>query len=117
MGDETMEPSTSKPIAPAPPTHHLNEVGALRALLGAIQARIISGLLLALPIVLTFWIIYWLYTTLKQVVLDPMTRITRYALSASGIVVKARWWDEVAIPIIGVVLVLFLLYFMGLFVR
>jgi uncharacterized membrane protein len=116
MGAETMEPPTAKPQEPVPPSH-LNEFGALSALIKAVRTRIIGGLLLALPIVLTFWIVYWLYTMIKEVVLDPMTRVTRYALGAVGVRVEAVWWDRVAIPILTVVLVLSLLYFLGLFVR
>jgi uncharacterized membrane protein len=37
------------------------------------RTRIISGLILALPIALTFWIIYQLYLTLNKTILEPAT--------------------------------------------
>ena len=45
---------TPPPPPIGPPDPHLNEVGAIRALLRAIRTRIMSGLVLALPIALTF---------------------------------------------------------------
>ena len=105
----------AKPIDPVPPHPPLNEVGALRALFTAIRTRIISGLVLALPIVLTFWIIYWLYTTLTQAILDPLARwlgllfLTPWA--------HTLWWRRLVAPLIASVLVLAFLYFLGLVAR
>jgi uncharacterized membrane protein len=109
-----MQPATP----PSDPAPNLNEIGALRALFNAIQTRIVGGLLLALPIVLTFWILYWLYTTLKQVVLDPVVWLVRRVLVPESVAVPVGfWWDRVLAPSIAIVLVLTILYFLGLFVR
>jgi uncharacterized membrane protein len=105
---------TTPPTSPVPPPH-LNEVGALHALLKAIQNRILSGLILALPIVLTFWIIYWLYSTFKQLVIDPIARLSAPLFFSKG-VAPPPWWDAVTL-VIAVVLVLLSLYLMGLLVR
>src|SRR5262249_41834365 len=87
-----------KPNEPAPP--HLNEVGALRALLTAIRTRIMSGLILALPIVLTFWIIYWLYTTLTQAVLDPLTQAMGPLFRSP--LAQTLWWRRFVNPLIAI---------------
>ncbi len=36
------------------------------------KARIIGGLLLVLPILITFWVFHWLYSNLEQKVIDPI---------------------------------------------
>lgn len=108
---------------PTPPTDgpRLDEVGALRALTRAVQNRIVSGLILALPVVLTFWIIYWLYATLKQIVLDPAILAVRFALRRAGLIgingIDDRFWFNYVSPVIAVLLVLSVLYCLGLFVR
>jgi uncharacterized membrane protein len=101
----------SKPIEALPPHPHLNEVGALRALIVAIRTRIMSGLVLALPIVLTFWIIYWLYTTLTQAVLDPLAQALGPLLHSPWS--QTLWWRRFVNPLIAVALVLAFLYFLG----
>jgi uncharacterized membrane protein len=101
----------SNPSAPVPPHLHLNEVGALRALLTAVRTRIMSGLVLALPIVLTFWIVYWLYTTLTQAVLDPLALALGPLFNSRW--AQTLWWKRVVNPLIAIVLVLSFLYFLG----
>jgi uncharacterized membrane protein len=107
-----MEPATHAPLSGGAQPH-LNEVGALHALARAIRTRIVSGLVLALPIVLTFWILYWLYATLQGLVLNPMARLYVYLFHQE----PTSWWDRAAAPMIAVVLVLSFLYILGLFVR
>ncbi len=85
--------------------------GPLRALLLAIRTRIISGLVLALPIVLTFWIIYWLYTTLTQDVLDPLAQLIGPWFKSPW--AQSLWWKRFVNPLIAGVLVLSLLFFLG----
>jgi uncharacterized membrane protein len=105
--------SSSPPPQPngPPSTSHLNEIGALHALLNAVRTRIMSGLVLALPIVLTFWIIYWLYITLTQAFLDPMAQAIGSLFHSPW--AQTLWWKRVVNPMIAVVLVLSFLYFLG----
>jgi uncharacterized membrane protein len=102
------------PTKPVP--HHLNEVGALNALLKAIQNRILSGLILALPIVLTFWIVFWLYSTFKSIILDPIAVLVQRILQVEGVQLNPLWTNIVT-PIIAIGLVLGSLYLLGLLVR
>ncbi len=111
-------PSHAPPSGPSvPPPTSVAAMGPLHAAVNSIQARIVGGLLLALPIVLTFWIIYWLYSTLKRVLLDPITGALRYVLHRERITELPWWWDDVVAPAVAIVLVLGFLYFLGLFVR
>ena len=89
-----------------------------RALVGAIRSRIFSGLLLALPIAVTFWIIYQLFATIQGVLLDPI------ALLFSTLVLRPKpddplpmWWTRVVAPATAIAIVLAFLYFLGYFVK
>jgi uncharacterized membrane protein len=101
-------PPASRPAA-------LNEVGAIHALINAVQTRIMGGLILALPIVLTFWIVYWLYSTVKQIVLDPTIWAARYLLFGKDVADIPAWVGWVS-PVIAIISALAVLYFLGLFV-
>ena len=80
------------------------------------RRRIIGGLILALPIVLTFWIVYWLYSTVKQIVLDPTIWAARYLLFGKEVIADIPAWVDWVSPVIAIILVLAVLYFLGLFV-
>lgn len=83
------------------------------AALAHLRGRMIAGLLLVLPFVVTFWIVYWLYTWLDLYVISPMARLViRFA---SGSRVEAV--IEYVAPLVGLVLVGVLLYFLGFVAR
>ena len=81
---------------PTSPPHHpkLDEIGALRALVNAIQGRIVSGVILALPIVLTFWIIYQIYSFLTRNIINPVADQVLYLLPVRGAEPLAGVLDE-----------------------
>jgi uncharacterized membrane protein len=108
---------TTPPPAPAAGTHPLDEVGALHALYRAIKSRIFSGLLLALPFAITLWIIYWLYSTLQGIVLDPIAHLISTYVGGRVREGLPFWWDRVVAPLIAIAAVLAFLYFLGYFVR
>ncbi len=113
-----MSPTIPPPPTPeAPRPTSLDEVGALRALLDAMKSRVVSGLVLALPIALTFWIIYQLYSILNGAILVPASWVVRKLLGfRTDIDGNSAWLNYIA-PIIAIVLVLGLLYILGLFAR
>ena len=81
------------------------------------RTRIISGLILALPIALTFWIIYQLYLTLNKTILEPATRVVRILLGYREGFNPNGAWEQYVSPLIAIVLVASLLYMLGLFAR
>src|SRR5262249_25221834 len=106
-------PSRTTPGPPEP-----GDSGLWRALGNAIQTRIFGGLVLALPIALTFWIIYQLLSTLKGILLDPIALlIDQLAFTGRARDHLPDWWDRVVAPLISLCLVLTILYFLGYFVR
>jgi uncharacterized membrane protein len=106
MVSPTPPASASEPLPAGP-----EAAGPLRSLWHAIRNRIISGLVLALPIVLTFWIVYWLYTTLTRGILDPLAQAIGPLFRAPW--AQTLWWRRFVNPLIAGALVLSLLYFLG----
>jgi uncharacterized membrane protein len=88
-----------------------------RTFFGDFRARVVSGLFLALPIVITFWIIYWIYRTVRLYVLDPVARLIQDFMNAGTAWELPQWWDIFVAPIVALLLVVLFLYFLGLFVR
>lgn len=84
--------------------------------LDEIRARIISGLLFMLPIVITFWILSWVYETLKSLILDPTARLVRRLLNVDAKSLP-EWWLAFASPVLSALLALTILYLLGYFVR
>lgn len=100
--------STAPPIVPDAPKS---------TLFGAVRARILSGLLFMLPIVITFWIIFWIYSTFQSVFLDPAARLVNHVIGARRLEELPEWWQIYVSPILAVVLALVFLYMLGHFVR
>ena len=110
--------SSTSPTIPGPPKPPvLDEAGAVRALFDAVKTRIISGLVLALPIALTFWIIYQLYLFARKVFLDPAGALVQRLYGRTAGTDQSEIWSRFLAPAIALVLVVILLYFLGLFAR
>lgn len=110
-----------QPAKPAATTtaaaHRLDEMGAVRALIGAIRTRILSGLFLVLPAVITVMVIAYLYNMLKSWVIDPVaSQIVHLADARLGGNLPG-WWINYFSPVLAIVLILSILYFLGYFVR
>jgi uncharacterized membrane protein len=88
-----------------------------RTFWGDFRSRVVSGLFLALPIVITFWIIYWIYHTLRLYLLDPIARFIQYLRSTGTLESPPQWWDDYAAPVVALLLVLIFLYLLGLLVQ
>lgn len=90
--------------ATAPPT-------AKGSITAFVRNRLFEGLLVILPVVITFWIISWLYTTLRQLFLDPVIDwvVSHYDAAQSPLFVK------LIAPGIAIVIVLCGLYVLGMF--
>lgn len=85
--------------------------------LARVRARILSGLFLALPLVVTIYIVFFLYTLFRSYVLDPVLWGIQY-LQGDEVWMRApAWWSTYVAPFIALMLVLGLLYLLGLFVQ
>ena len=83
--------------------------------------RLISGLVFALPIAITFSIVYWLLVTLQRFVLNPLARLTAsiqaYFRHYPALENLPEWWYDVASPLLAICLGIATLYFLGLALR
>jgi uncharacterized membrane protein len=82
------------------------------------RTRLIGGLIFALPIAITFSIVYWMLITLQSFVLNPLAKMTAwlqaYFRHYPALESLPDWWYEVASPILAILLGIGTLYFLGL---
>ena len=113
----------NKPTAaPSPaniPDSQTDSVPAgLRRVWYGIRGRILGGLLLALPILITLWIIYWLYSSLEKYVIDPLAILVLWLVQGHRPDTELPFWFETyAAPVIAIIVALALLYGCGFFVH
>ena len=108
---DTKPPRNPGPQADAAPA-------VLRRVWHGIRGRILSGLLLVLPILITFWVVYWLYTALEDYAIRPLARVVIWkARVAQPETEPPYWFEAYAAPLIGILITVVLLYCLGFFVR
>lgn len=86
----------------------------------AVRSRIIGGVMVVSPLAITIFIIHWLYTTLKTIVIGPVARLFVWAITQDGALgpdVLPVWFEEWVAPLVAIIIVLLLLYFLGMFFR
>jgi uncharacterized membrane protein len=107
------------PGLPGPPGPQTNVAPtALRSAWLSIRGRILGGLLLVLPVLVTFWVVYWLYTVLENYAIDPLTRLVLWKVrQGQPDADLPPWFENYAAPLIGVLVALLLLYGLGFFVN
>jgi uncharacterized membrane protein len=90
----------------------------LRRAWHAIRGRIFGGLLLVLPVLITFWVVYWLYSALEDYAIRPLARLVVWKARVGQPDTELPYWFETyAAPLIGIVIAVVLLYCLGFFVR
>ena len=83
-----------------------------------VRGQILGGLLFVLPILITVWIIYWLYTTLEKYVIDAFALLVLWLVQGGRPDTELPFWFEMyAAPVIAIILALVLLYGLGFLVR
>jgi uncharacterized membrane protein len=110
-----------KPSAPVTELPASSSVGwGLGASIAAFRRRVVSGIILTLPIVITFWIVYWIVLTLERFLLNPVAgvlhRIQYWMRDNSALqdIDLPNWWYNVASPLLALFLMVAFLYVMGL---
>ena len=113
------DPIDTLPPSSAPVPSHWSIMAQFRAF----RTRLISGLLFTLPIVITFWIVYWLYLTASRFILNPLAtlinRLQAWLRNSPALqdFDLPEWWYRVVSPVLAIVMVLAVLYTLGLLVR
>ena len=84
----------------------------------SIRARILSGLLLILPIVITTWVVVWMFSTLQRFVIDPLARLVMWRVRRGNLdAVLPSWFENFIAPLIAIIIALLSLYLLGFLVR
>jgi uncharacterized membrane protein len=99
--------------APGPP----DERSVFRTALGSVRRQVIAGLLLVLPFLATFWIVSKLYTTLEDFVIAPTARLVIFLIEGRTGVELPPWIANYVAPLLGIVGVILVLYFLGALAR
>jgi uncharacterized membrane protein len=74
--------------------------------------------MLVLPIVITLWVIYWVYSRLERYVIDPLAIFLLRQIEGHEHDTQLPYWFEMfAAPLIAILIALLLLYVLGFFVR
>jgi uncharacterized membrane protein len=78
--------------------------------------RVLGGLILVLPILITFWIIRWLYSILEKNIIDPLAMLVLWKLKWTTASTELPYWFETfAAPVLALVVALVLLYYVDYF--
>src|SRR5262245_66250406 len=81
----------------------------------SIRDRLVGGLLLALPLLITLWVLGWLYSILEKKVIDPLAGLLLWKLKWTTSSTDLPYWFETyAAPVLAIVLALALLYLLDL---
>jgi uncharacterized membrane protein len=83
-----------------------------------IRARMLAGLVLVFPILITLWVVVWMYSNLEKHVIDPLARLVLWK-GRQGIADTELpyWFETYAAPVIAILIALVLLYCMGFLAR
>ena len=74
--------------------------------------------MLVLPVLITFWVIYWLYSSLENYVIDPLARVVLWLIQQRWPEKEQlSWFETYAAPVIAISIALLLLFFLGFFVH
>jgi len=107
----------SKPIdVPGPPSDPAPTV--FRRIWHRVRDRILSGLILVLPILITLWVIQWLYSGLEHYLIDPLAKVILWQVRGRQSDTELPFWFErFAAPLLAILIVLMMLYGLGFFVN
>jgi len=84
----------------------------------SIRARMLGGLVLVFPILITLWVVFWIYSTLERYVIDPLARLVLWKGRQGLFDAELPYWFETyAAPVIAIVIALALLYCLGFLAR
>lgn len=110
------KPSVAAGAAGGSDLHANTHLAAPRSVWNHISNRIVSGLILAMPVLITFWVISWLYSILEQKVIDPLAMFVLWKLKWTTSSTELPYWFETyAAPLIAIFLALLGLYCLDYF--
>jgi uncharacterized membrane protein len=80
-----------------------------------VRNRLIEGLLVLLPVLVTFWIIHWLYTWLESYVIEPLAVFVLWKVRQLQRAPELPvWFERYAAPLLALAIALGILYVCGM---
>lgn len=117
------EPSDS-PLSPSPQSknrdskeHATGFWGSTRQSLIVLRNRVISGLFLALPLVVTAMVIKWGYDVLASTLIEPLARLVLSWWNQNPVVTIPDWVATILAPIVAIAMILAILFLLGMLFR
>jgi uncharacterized membrane protein len=106
-------PAPHRPPGPAESRAPSTET-PLRKVWHNTRNRLLEGLLVLLPILVTFWILWWLYSAVANYVLTPLAK---FVIFKTGLILSAPelpyWFETYVAPVLGGLLALAIVYCCG----
>lgn len=108
----------SAPLANVPPATNEARPGLGQRTWQGIRGRILGGLVVVLPVLITLWVIGWLFLAIQRYVIDPIAWLVVMSIRKGqpGTDVP-QWFELYAAPPIAIALALLLLFVLGFFVK
>jgi uncharacterized membrane protein len=79
-----------------------------------IRNRLLEGLMVLLPFLVTLWVIRWLYSALEKYAIDPLAMLVIWkGRWLQGEPDLPAWFENYAAPVIAILVALLLLYVFG----
>lgn len=83
-----------------------------------IKGRILGGMIIVLPVLITLWVVGWLFLALQRYVIDPLAMLVLWGIRKGQPGADLpEWFELYAAPPIALLLAALLLYVLGFFVR
>src|SRR5215831_17578006 len=80
--------------------------------------RLLVGLLVLLPILVTLWVLHWVYKALELYVIDPLAVLVIWkAQNLTQAPELPYWFEAYVAPLIAIILALAILYVCGVFAQ
>lgn len=110
-------PTSSVTAPPSPVGPELPATPFSRTWQG-IKARILGGMIIVLPVLITLWVVGWLFLALQRYVIDPLAVLVLWGVRKGQPGTELpEWFELYAAPPIALLLAAVLLYVLGFFVR
>jgi len=89
-----------------------------RRTMAGIRGRMLGGLLLVLPILITLWVIHWPYTFLEVNIIDPLALFVLWKIRQGQPDTKLpHWFEAYAAPFVAILFALVMLYLLEFIVN
>ena len=105
--------TNAQPALPSQNPAHPDEPPLL-SLWHRFRNRVLAGLLVLLPILVTVWVLHWLYTALKLYVIDPLAVLVIWkAQNLQQAPELPDWFEAYVAPLIAIIIAVAILFTCG----